>query len=1086
MSGAVIMGPGWSSIMTPNNDAKSDASTSCAGETGPHLPNPTSHAAISFPERRQLTVLFCDLVDSTALSRQLDPEDLTELLRVYQDTCAQVIERFKGFTAQYLGDGILSYFGYPQAHEDDAERAVHAALEMLDAARGITFKVHGEAVEQLAVRIGIATGLVVAGDMAGIGAGGQISAWGETPNLAARLQSAAEPNTVVIAPNTRTLIGELFDCENLGTSCLKGYEEPVELWRVVRARKPESRFEAVHASTVSSLIGRDTEMARLLSLWRQVQQGRGQVVVLSGEPGIGKSCLAWAFRERIRSDAPVRVGLQCSPYHTHSALYPFIAYLERASEIAPQDTAQAKLSKLGNLLSGSTKDLDTVVSLFAELLAIPTAGLDPPLRLNPQQKRADTLRAFVEQLDALAAQSCMLVLFEDVHWIDPTSLELLHLLAERVYHSRVMLLVTARPEFTPFAEDARVTWLEVHRLDRHQATRLVGQVAKDRRLPREVVHEVVAKSDGIPLFIEELTNALIASKESDSLAGTSSIPMTLKDSLMARIDQLAPYKEVAQVGAVIGREFSYDLLARVCGLDDTQLNKALERLTQSELVFENRRRSRAARGYVFKHALVQDAAYDSVLKRRRRALHARTASVLEHDFPQQVAVAPELLARHYTEAERPEAAVPYWIKAGQVALDRSANLEALSHSKRGLKVIGTLPDSNQRAHQELALQVNLGAAYRAIKGFSAAEVERTFTRAAELCHTVGSTEELVEVHRGLFSCYYGRGALDSALEQALQVFSLARATGSPRPQMLGHWMTGCVRFWQGAFLSARDGLERACAVYDMDGSYDTALSHQIDPKANAMLHLCWTLWILGYSDQAVRKCEETIALAQELSQPFTLAMALFWASVTTACCGYRERSAAFRQSLRQVTDDRDLAYLGACATVLEGHELIAEGDHAGGLARMRDAFTEFQSQNAGLGRPWAFSLPIAASIRIGQCDQARALLNQASNAMEANGERHWEAEIYRLEAELLQILDPPDCEGAEQRLQQAIRRARAQGAKSLELRAATALAHLLLAQGRQTEAQRELAAVYTWFTEGFDTVDVMAAEAVLNACSGSQ
>jgi class 3 adenylate cyclase/tetratricopeptide (TPR) repeat protein len=1011
------------------------------------------------PERRQLTVMFCDLVDSTGLAHQLDPEDLREVIRAYQKRVAEVIARYEGFIARYMGDGMLVYFGYPLAHEDDPARAIHSALEIVEALEQ----------RQRPVRVGIATGLVVVGDTIGEGPSEEAAVVGETPNLAARLQSIAGPGSVLVSEATRALAGGMFEYADEGTRELKGFRQPVRCWRVLRKSGVESRFHAAHSRSLTPLVGRQREIEELMALWRSGTEGQGRVALVVGEAGIGKSRLAEALYQRIAGEPHIDLHYQCSPYHTNSALYPFIHQLERDADFRRNEAAADRLDKLEALLRKSTEHVAEIAPLYAALLSVPTGGRYPPLQMTPQEQKARTIDALLDRLGGLAARAPVLFLFEDVHWIDPTSIELLNLGARRIRNIRALAILTSRtaPDY-PWLGLEHVSRIQLERLNRRQATAMVGRVLEGRTLPAGLLAQIIDRTDGVPLFIEEVAKTLAAS--------VAEVPATLQDSLMARLDQLGSAKEVAQVAAVIGREFSRELLAVISQLDERELSEALDRLTSSAVLFGRGRPP--WRSFTFKHALMEDAAYASLLRSRRQELHARLAGALERLYPERVRIEPEVLARHYTEAGKALQAAAYWIAAAQRALDRSANLETLGHANKGLEVLAPVPPGAQASRLELELQILRGAAYRALRGFASSDTERSFARARELCEALEDGPRLIEARRGLFSCYYARGALAAAREEGLAVAQLGSRSGDRGSRMLGHWMSGCVAFWQGEFDAARRELEEAFSLYDLDAQRANPLASQIDPGVNALFHLSWTLWITGYPDQAVAASAKAIQAARGLAQPFALAMALFFACATRACCGH---SAAVRQMLDELmvlTTQQGLGYLRSCALVLEGQELIARGECGSGLEHIGRAFAEFQAQEAGVGLPWAMSISVLGYAGLGRAQEGLGVLAKAQAAASKNGERHWQAELSRLKGELL-LLEPKHAGEAQACFRECIDVARRQGARSLELRGAMSLARLLARQGEPESARRALAEAYRGFTEGFDTIDLRSAAAAL-------
>src|SRR5215813_3665576 len=738
-----------------------------------------SRPAAPEAERRQLTVMFCDLVGSTALSTQLDPEDLRTVIQAYRDICASAIARFGGHLAKYIGDGLLVYFGYPQAHEDDAQRAVRTALGIVEAIQQLSFPTI-QFPCPLQVRIGIHTGLVVAGEM---GVGDQpepLAIVGETPNIAARLQEQAHPNRVVISPTTYRLVTGLFDCEELGPRVLKGLSTPRALYQVVGESAVQSRFEAAVQKGLTPLVGRAEELALLRRRWEQAKQGAGQVVLLSGEPGIGKSRLVQEFKEQLTDEGVMRVEFRCSPYHQHSALYPIIEHLQHLLQFAREDGPATKLEKLQQTLSPYRFPQAETVPLVAALLSLlPPEGY-PPLTMSPQKQKEKTQAALVAWLVEEAEHHPVYTTWEDVHWADPSTLEVLHLVVEQVPTARLYVLLTFRPEFAPpWGNRSHLSQLTLSRLERPQVETMVKRVTGGKALPPEVMQQIVAKTDGVPLFVEELTKTVVESgllrEEEGRYVGVYgsapipplAIPSTLQDSLMARLDRLSTVREIAQLGATLGREFSYELLHAVSPLDEATLQRGLQQLVEAELVYQRGLLPQAQ--YLFKHALIQDTAYQSLLKSTRQQYHQQIARALEERFPDTKERQPELLAHHYTEAGFSEQAIPYWQQAGQKAVARSANVEAVAHLTRGLELLKTLPDTPGRVQQELALQIALGAPLQATKGWGAPEVERVYARARELCQEVGETPQIFPVLWGLWMFHTTRGELQTTRELGEQL-----------------------------------------------------------------------------------------------------------------------------------------------------------------------------------------------------------------------------------------------------------------------------------------------------------------------------
>ena len=695
----------------------------------PSAPSATSVSPEDRAERRQVTVMFSDLVGSTALSARMDPEDLREVISAYQKCVAETVQRFGGFVAKYMGDGVLVYLGYPQAHEDDTERAVRAGLELVSAVSGL--KTHAP----LQTRVGIATGLVVVGDLIGSGASQEQAIVGETPNLAARLQGIAEPNSVVIAESTRKLVGSLFELGELAARDLKGISGPVRAWAALRPSSVESRFEALHASGLTELVGREEELELLLRRWSKARTGEGQVVLLSGEPGIGKSRLTAALMERLATEPHTRLRYFCSPQHTDSALYPIISQMERAAKFTHDDTAQVKLDKLDALLAQSfTPRQDAAI--LAEMLSLPNDGRHPTLELAPQQRRQKTLEALTAQLEALSRSNPVLMIFEDVHWIDPTSLETLGRTVDRIAAVGALLLITHRPEFEPpWLERSYVSALTLNRLGQREIAAMIDRVTGNKPLPASIRQDILERTDGVPLFVEEMTKAVLEAEGEETINRTAAaipapalaVPPSLHASLMARLDRLGAAKEIAQMGAAIGREFSYALLMSVARKPEADIRSALDRLVTAGLLFRQGTPPHAT--YLFKHALVQDAAYGTLLREPRRALHARIAETLESQFTEIAESQPELLARHCTEAGLIEKAATFWGRAGRRSLDRSALVEAMEQLTRAIVQIETLPDTPERGREQIKLQVALVTPLTHVKGYAAPETRAAAERA---------------------------------------------------------------------------------------------------------------------------------------------------------------------------------------------------------------------------------------------------------------------------------------------------------------------------------------------------------------------
>jgi class 3 adenylate cyclase len=828
-------------------------------------------------ERRQLTVMFCDLVGSTALSTRHDPEDLRELIGDYHRAVSKTVGRFDGFVAKYMGDGVLIYFGYPQAHEDDAERAVRAGLAVIEAVGQLPAR------EDLSVRLGIATGLAVVGDLIGEGAAQERGVVGETPNLAARLQALSTPNTLVIGEATRRQIGGLFDLEDLGPQQLAGFVEPQPAWRVLGESDEVSRFEALRSGE-TPLVGREEEVELLVRRWQHAKTGEGRVVLISGEPGIGKSRLTAALSEHIGTEPHARLRYFSSPHYQDSALYPFIVQLERAAGFARDDMVEAKLGKLRALPWPSARD-DKDVALLSELLSLPSFAAD--LNLSPQRKREELFEALLCQLDAEARHRPVLMVFEDAHWIDPTSRELLDLTIDRVRRLRVLLVITFRPEFQPpWGGRSHVTSLALTRLGERDGEALVQKLAGTDALTPEMVAEIVERTDGVPLFVEELTKAVLESAERGDRVGavlstasltTLSVPATLQASLMARLDRLGPIaKEVAQIGAVIGREFGYDLLEPVARRPTTELRAALDRLAASGLLVC--RGVAPQSSYLFKHALVQDAACGTLLRARRQELHARVAAVLEQHLVDLVERQPELLAHHLTAAGDAARAVDQWMKAGQHAAQRSAaHLEAIRHFDHGLAALAALPQAAARDQREIDLQLARGSSLFTAEGYSSAGAAEAYARARQLAEQRGDPQQLFMAVYGLWQSANGAGRVLDCRRLSNRLQQLTAGTADDDLLLEAHHSAWATCLFAGEPVAAQELSEAGRRLYDPERHR----SHRLlygghDPGVCAGKVAAQAHWLLGFPDKALALDSEALALAERIAHPFSLLDALLF------------------------------------------------------------------------------------------------------------------------------------------------------------------------------------------------------------------
>jgi class 3 adenylate cyclase/predicted ATPase len=1064
-----------------------DAIAALLGETSSKAASVDATATSSGPaahpedraERRQVTVMFSDLVGSTALAARMDPEDLREVISAYQKCVADTVQRFGGFVAKYMGDGVLIYFGYPQAHEDDAERAVRAGLELVAFVGGL--KTHAP----LQTRVGIATGLVVVGDLIGSGASQEQAIVGETPNLAARLQGIAVPNSVVIAESTRKLLGNLFELEDLGAQDLKGIAGAVRVWGALRPSTVESRFEALHAGSLTELVGREEELDLLLRRWSKAKSGEGQVVLLSGEPGIGKSRLTAALMERLAGGPHTRLRYFCSPQHTDSAFYPIISQMERAAGFAHDDATKAKLDKLDALLAQSfTPSQDA--ALLAELLSLSNDGRYPTLELAPQQRRQKTLEALTTQMEALCRSNAILMIFEDVHWIDPTSLEALGRAVDRLRTLGALLIITYRPEFgPPWVGRPYVTVLGLSRLGERDIATMVDHVTGNKLLARSVRQDIVERTDGIPLFVEETTKAVLeaagADGGDDAIAAipTSSVPVpaSLHASLMARLDRLGPAKSIAQLAAVIGREFSYALLNEVASEPEATVSSALDRLIAAGLLFRQGVPPHAT--YLFNHALVQDAAYQSLLKSSRQVHHARIADVLEAQSS--AAVAPELIAYHLTEAGRIEQAIEHWLKAGQRAMQRSAHIEAERHLRLGLALLAGLPETTARHHREINLQNALGVCLMPTRGFGNPEVAAAFNRAAEICTRVDDDQGLFIALRGKGQYHMISGDMRTACDDACRILALAEEVGNRDFLIEAHHLGWSALCFAGQFRAAQQHAEEGISRYKRERDHHLTYTYSgHDPGMCARAFGSLSLGQLGYPERALVRCREGLALAEVLAHPFTVGIAL-WA------LGILHQLRREPDTMRQVGErmihhgrENGLRMILPFGKVFRGDAMTQHGDFGEGIAQMREGISELRSMGTLFSLVSLFAGLADACARCGNVDEGLTAAEEGLAIMRTGGEHFSLPEVHRIKGKVLLIGSLNDGNAAEAAFGEALSIARAQQAKLLELRAAMSLARLWHDQGKVQQARELLAPVYGWFTEGFETRDLKEAKALLD------
>lgn len=1063
--------------------AENPATNRYCGNCGAAL---AAGARVSLPERRQVTVLICDLVGSTALSARLDPEDMRDVIVAYHRCCAETIASSGGFVAKYLGDGVLAYFGYPQAHEDDAERAVRGALALIEAVPRLSAR--HDAPPQ--VRIGIATGIVVIGEEFSAGEAKERTAVGQTPNLAARLQALAEPGQIVISHSTRRLLGRLFEYRDLGKVMLKGFVEPINAYQVLGVSSVESRFDARHGAKLTPLVGREEELELLQRRWRQACLGEGRVVLVAGEPGIGKSRLTVALQERLQNDPHSELHFSCSPHHTDSALYPLISQLERAAGFERTDTPAARLAKLKAVLPQTSADADENVALLADLLSLPTKDRRLP-EMSSQKRKDKTLAAFLDQLQGLARQQPVLMVLEDAHWIDPTTRELLEMAIERVAHIRVLLVVTYRPEFEPPSiGQAHVTLLALTRLDHRQRMALVEQIVGDKLLSDELTAEIAERADGIPLFVEELTKAVLeAGGEGDVQRMVSAaprpklvVPATLQASLMARLDHLGPEtKEIAQIGAAIGREFSYELLAAVAQRSDAELRWALDRFSDAGLMFCRGVAPEAT--FLFKHALVRDAAYGTLLRRQRQQLHGGIAAVLEREFPALAKSQPEMLAHHCAEAGQAERAIELYLAAAKRAVAASSNSEAVGHLTKGLALVEMLPETAQRA-AELRLRFALSVPLVHLKGYGAPDVEAAFARCRQLCGDLGDGPELFHSLYGLWGYHLLRARLQDAAKLSAELLELAQRVEDSNLRLAAHHTATVTSYWRGQLAAVSRHSDQELALYDPERQRGRRTVAN-DAVVDSLGHCAFALWALGYPDRAQDKGATAIALARRINHPFSLCSAMNWNTYLHYFRREPERATECLTVVSALAKEHGFAFWSAAADTWEiwREVCVLRQPAPDSIDRFRRAHAELRVLGAELAYPPYIPMLIDCLAAQGRIEEALDALADGFADVGRTGETVLEPQLLCLEGDMLRRQGGVARDHAETAYRRAADIASRQGARMWELRAATALADLWREQGARREARDLLAPIYDWFSEGFGTRDLQEAKAVLNAVS---
>jgi predicted ATPase/class 3 adenylate cyclase len=1038
-------------------------------------------------ERRHLTVVFCDLVGSSKLSELLDPEEFRDLLATYQDSCAAVVSKYDGHVARYVGDGLLIYFGYPQAHEDDASRALRSALEVVETVSQLEIPT-ALPIDALAVRVGIATGIVVVGDIGSGARRDEMAVVGETPNLAARLQTQANPGEIIIAEQTFELVEGYFDIDDLGEHNLKGISQPQTAYLVRAESGAYGRLEASASQGLTPLVGRKEEIAILTNRWAQAIQGELHLVTLSGEAGIGKSRVLRTFRENIADQPHSQVLYYGSAYHQNSAFYPVIDQLERALRIETNDSVELRLQKLQAEVSRLGLAVEATVTPLTSLLSLDKGDQDSGRLQSGDLKRLQQI-AICNMIEAMSTEVPVLMVLEDAHWFDASTLELLAAISERLNHARLLVVMTHRPEFTFTSRSGEnLTQIPLSHLGGFESTAIVTKVAGNKPLPDEVVAELIAKTDGIPLFVEELTKSLLESGVLrddgkrfvlDNPLPPLAIPPSLQDSLMARLDRLATTKDIAQLAACIGRSFDFRLLSAVTSQDEGELRSALDQLVDTGLIHE--RGMDEDINYEFKHALVRDAAYDSLLKTTRQLNHQRIANALEQGFNSLIDAQPGLLALHYTEAGLVEQAVIWWQRAGVRSARLAANLEAIQNLERGLKLLATLDQSKQVASREVDMLQVLGNAIRVIEGSASERAEQAYSRAQSLCEWLGDKEREFPVLWGMWSVAMARGAIDQAAQEAQHILALAEEMGNSNLELEAHHSLWGTFSLSGDLAATRHHAERGLELYQFEQHGDFGFVYgNHDPGVCASYTKAMVLWLQGYSVQARRQLETSLDMIRRHTHPTFLAHGLMHCCPLFMVLGDQDGAVEIvEQTLGQVKQSADDEKSAYCKFVL-GWAQAAQGDYVNGILLMKEGLDERPPGAFQYYYSHCLSMLADACFRDARIEQGMHHLHQALEEVNLSSEQWWEAELHRLEGHAQLLSDDRDLDRARKSFQAALQVARTQGAKMLELRAATDLARLLQDQSARQEALDLLTPVYEWFTEGFESADLRDAKILID------
>ncbi len=1052
---------------------------------------PDDHSARE-SERRQITVMFCDLVNSTQISTGMDPEQFHDLIRKYQEMTARVIQRFDGHIAQYLGDGIVVYYGYPKAHEDDAQRAIYAAEEIIKEI-GILSSQLSNSVEMLEhtpleIRIGIHSGPVMVGEVGKRGKSEHL-ALGDTPNIASRLQQVSEPNTVVISSDTLKIVEGYFEVSSLGSHEFKGLRDPIVLYQVDSLSGAPDRFEAKAIKGLSPFVGRDAQLNNLLDEWRLVESGKKRVVSLKGEVGIGKSRLIRELKDRVLSDGIRIVGLQCSPYFQNSSLYPVINYFEQYLEFTNSDEDTTKLTKMENFLDLYEFDLSEAVPLFTSLLSVAPSEKYPPLALSPVRQRKKTFEVLSDLLKRVAGKERLLFIVEDIHWADPSTLEFLNLLISAEDSYPAMILYSTRTETEPDWEpEGSITDLILERFQDHQSEQMVRTALNDKDFPDEIMKMLIDKSDGVPLYIEELTNTLVESgvvqefEDRYDIAehiDTIHLPLTLKDLLMQRIDNQSAAKDVAQLGSSIGREFSYELINEVYESDAQTLQNKLSKLVDAGLLY--RYDMPLYVNYEFKHALIRDAAYESILRSKRKDYHRSIAEVLESKFPDQVESRPELVAHQYTEAGIMNKAVEYWQKAGQKSIESAAYTEGITHYNKGLDLLSFFPESDEKAFQEIAYRTSLGGALIDIRGYASEEIENQYSIANEIRQNLETKIESSEHYRilhGLWLYYSFTGKAREAVELAQQLVKVAENEGIPFLLIGAYQAAGLTYHFGGYHKIALDYVEKLREIYDSQKE-PPIVRVGADPTVSALAVCMVSHLILGDPEKGAEWGKESIEIAYRTKHPYNIVFAKSVSLFMPYIMGDFE---SLHKDSKQIIDEQqpyDFPLFLATNTMFHGYSQACLGDTHAGLETYNKGFEMFNFIGTKLYLAFSYSLLAQIYDLCGEQSVALEHINNGLKAVDNYGDRCYEAELYRHKGEVL--IKMSDEDEAEKCFMKSLEVAHKQQAKLWELRTTLSLCRLWDKQNKSETGKLPLAEILNSFSSDSNMRDVIEGQKLLES-----